>query len=488
MGFPAKAMEGLMAQAWLKRLFHVACSFFCLVSANHLPASGATSQEKVPDRSSKSDGSGTPSAPEASDQPIIDAALSILRDECVSCHRPGKSKGGLKLTTLEFLKAGAASGPVVVSGNPEESVLYTLLLKDADPHMPPRKQLAQAQIQALKSWIQNGLPWDASVMERPPPVQALALQPMPQSVVPVLALSFSPDGKNLAVARGGSIEIRDAEDPKLAVKSSFRAHQDSVLSLAWSPDSCTLGTGAYQRVRFWDPISGQLRSEFGSDLVGEVNAMVWSLDGTALWVGDSLPGRSAFVRRFGWPEGKLTGTWKAHDDSLFGLALSPDGKWLATAGADKLARRWNSENGELLSVYEGHTSHVLAVVWDPLNPRMATAGADRELKVWDRDSREQDAVLGDKRQVFSCLAWAKDGTRLAALTDRGNGSLFSAIQKHTGAQSSTAATVQKMESVDAVFQSIAFYPDGSRVVGGASDGRIFVWKASDGKLQPLEQK
>ena len=128
------------------------------------------------------------------------------------------------------------------------------------------------------------------------------------------------------------------------------------------------------------------------------------------------------------------------------------------------------------------------MVWDPLNPRIATAGADRELKVWDRDSREQDAVLGDKRQVFSCLAWAKDGTRLAALTDRGNGSLFSAIQKHTGAQSSAAATVQKMESVDAVLQSVAFYPDGSRVVGGASDGRIFVWKATDGKLQALEQK
>ena len=122
---------------------------------------------------------------------------------------------------------------------------------------------------------------------------------------------------------------------------------------------------------------------------------------------------------------------------------------------------------------------------DPVEPRLATTGADRELKVWDRESREQDAVLGDKKQVFSCMAWSADGKRLAALTDRGFGSLFTAIQKHTGAQASQAATLQKLERVEAVFQAVAFFPDGTRLIGGASDGRLFVWKSADGKLQPV---
>jgi sugar lactone lactonase YvrE len=351
--------------------------------------------------------------------------------------------------------------------------------------MPPKKQLTAAQIAAVKTWIEQGTPWDASVMDRPPSVKPVVLRAMPPSVVPVLALGFSPDGKSLALARGGTVEIREAGDPQLPVRVSFAAHADSVRSLAWSPDSSVLVTGGYQRARFWDAATGEARAEISGEIVGEVNALVWSIKGDGLWVADSVPGHSAYVRRVEWPVRKTVHTWKAHDDSLFCMALSPDGKWLATAGADKVARRWNTENDQLLSVYEGHTNHVLSVVWDPVQPRIATAGADRELKVWDRDSREQDAVLGDKRQVFSCLAWSKDGARLAALTDRGNGSVFSAIQKHTGAQSAVVSTTQKLETVNAVLQSVAIHPDGSLIVGGASDGRFFVWKTATGKLLPV---
>jgi WD40 repeat protein len=102
--------------------------------------------------------------------------------------------------------------------------------------------------------------------------------------------------------------------------------------------------------------------------------------------------------------------------------------------------------------------------------------------VWDRDSREQDAVLGDKKQVVSALAWSRDGSQLVALTDRGNASLFSTIKKHTGDQRSDAAKEKKLEKTDAPLQSAAVFPDGSHVLGGASDGRIFLWKTSDGKL------
>jgi hypothetical protein len=421
--------------------------------------------------------------------PIVEEAIGVLRDECVGCHRPGKSKGGLKLTTLAFLQAGGSSGAVVQPGDPAQSPLYSVLLADGDPHMPPKKQLAPRQVAAIKTWIEQGTPWSDAVMDRPPAVQPVALRAMPAAVAPVFALGFSPDGKSLAMARGGRIEIRDAANPQLPVRVEFAAHEDSVRTLAWSPDSSTLGTGGYQRVRFWDASSGEARGEIAGEIAGEVNALAWSAQGNVLWVGDSLPGRPAFVRRVRWPERATLRTWKAHDDSLLCMALSADGKWLATAGADKVARRWNAEDDQLLSVYEGHTNQVLSLAWDPVQPRLATSGADRELKVWDRDSREQDAVLGDKRQVFSSLAWSKNGARLVAVTDRGNGSVFTAIQKHTGAQSSVVSSTQKLDPVRAVLQSVAIHPDGSLVVGGASDGRFFVWKADTGKLvSPVESK
>jgi WD40 repeat protein len=46
--------------------------------------------------------------------------------------------------------------------------------------------------------------------------------------------------------------------------------------------------------------------------------------------------------------------------------------------------------------------------------------------------------------------------------------------------------VQKLDKVEAFLQSLSTTEDGSVIAAGATDGRIFVWKATDGKLQPTD--
>ncbi len=415
---------------------------------------------------------------------VSSEALELIRDECVGCHRTGKSKGGLKLTTQEGFKAGGESGPLLEPGKAAESLLLAVLSKEGDPHMPPKKQLSQKQIAAFKTWMEAGAAWDAAVLDRPPRPQPVALRPMPSGVHPVLALAFSPDGATLAVARGGSVELRDATAARFPVKTTIAAHVESVESLAWSSDGATLITGGFRRLRFWKAADGVALGEMTEGLAGDVTAL--GVSGGTLFVADSLACRGGFVHRLNGVEHKMVQTWKAHDDAVFGLVVSADGLWLATAGADRLARRWDAGSGALVGTYEGHTNQVLAVAFDSLAPRLATTGADREIKVWDRESREQDAVLGDRKQVTSALFWSKDGSRLVGVTDRGNGTVFSAIQKHTGEQRSETAKEQKLEKVDAVLQSVTTTADGAKVAAGATDGRFFVWKSADGKLIPVD--
>jgi WD40 repeat protein len=423
-----------------------------------------------------------PLTPQA--HPAAAAALEVLRDECVACHRTGKNKGGLKLGTEQGLKAGGESGPVFVPGKATESLLFSVLSMDGDPHMPPKKQLAAPQIEALRAWLEAGAPWDAAVMERPPRGKPVKLRPLPANVKPVFALSFSPDGATLAVARGGNIEVRDATAERFPLKSTIAAEVDTVASLLWSHDGKTLITGGFRQIRFWNSADGSATGAITEGLSGDVTALC--SHGGTLWAADSLASRGGFVHRIASEERKILQTWKAHEDSIYGLALSPDGLWLASAGADRLMRRWEPLSGALVGTYEGHTNQVLSVAFDPLNPRLATTGADREIKIWDRDSREQDAVLGDKKQVTSALHWSADGTRLAGVTDRGSGSVFSAIQKHTGAQSSETAKIQKLDKVAAVLQCVSSNKDGTRIAAGAADGRVFIWNGSDGKLLPFE--
>jgi hypothetical protein len=54
-------------------------------------------------------------------------ALRVLRDECIGCHKPGKAKGGLLLTTREKMLLGGDEGAVVEPGKPDQSPLVTLL-------------------------------------------------------------------------------------------------------------------------------------------------------------------------------------------------------------------------------------------------------------------------------------------------------------------------------------------------------------------------
>jgi WD40 repeat protein len=239
-------------------------------------------------------------------------------------------------------------------------------------------------------------------------------------------------------------------------------------------------------VSAWRAKDGGSEGVWNAGLTGQITALAVSADGDTLWIADSLASRGGFLHKIDWRQKQRLKIWKAHDDSIYALALSSDGRWLASAGADRVARRWDAASDALAATYEGHTNHVLGVAFDALTPRLATTGADREIKVWDRESREQDAVLGDKKQVVSAICWSKDGSRLVGVTERGNGAVYSAIQKHTGEQRSDTSKIQKLDKVEAFLQSVTATADGALIAAGSTDGRIFVWKAADGKLQATE--
>lgn len=79
-------------------------------------------------------------------QPLLDV-------QCVKCHGPLEHKGGLVLDDLQGVLKGGEEGAVLVPGKPSESKIYRYLAPDSDPHMPPKKQLTEAQREEVKAWI-----------------------------------------------------------------------------------------------------------------------------------------------------------------------------------------------------------------------------------------------------------------------------------------------------------------------------------------------
>ena len=89
----------------------------------------------------------------------------ILAASCVKCHGRGRDKGGFQIDTRETLLHGGDSGPAALAGNSAESLLVALVSGLDPDNVMPRKgsRLTAQQVGLLRAWIDQGLPWDASV-------------------------------------------------------------------------------------------------------------------------------------------------------------------------------------------------------------------------------------------------------------------------------------------------------------------------------------
>jgi WD40 repeat protein len=98
---------------------------------------------------------------------------------------------------------------------------------------------------------------------------------------------------------------------------------------------------------------------------------------------------------------QVRSTLRGHSGRVYGVAFSPDGKRLATAGLDRTAKVWDAECGKELLTLRGHSGVVDGVAFSSDDKRLATASDDHMAKVWDAENgkelltlRDSDAVLG----------------------------------------------------------------------------------------------
>lgn len=412
-------------------------------------------------------------------------ALTLLKAECFGCHNPEKNKGGLILTTREGLMKGGGSegGPVVVPGHAESSRLIAALAADADPHMPPKRQLSSVQIGVLRRWIADGAAWDATALRDESADAPVAMSALPDGYRPAFALALSPDGRFLAAARGGRLTIYQVGATNLVLEGSTQAHDDAIQSIAWSSDGARLASAGMQRVAMWSARGLQKVREWRRGITGRVTAMQFLPDDQTLLIADGGFGQPGMLRLLPVASDAKAAvqSWVAHRDTIFDLQLSRDGKQCVTAGGDKLIKIWDLGARRETATLEGHNSQVLTVAFNTNATQVASGGADKEMKIWDVSTREKITSLGQHTAAISKLAWLSETQALFAVREDGVVLRFTDIKAHTGEQSSESGREQRIGALESAGFALAATRDRNRVFAAGEDGRVFMWDG-DGKL------
>lgn len=135
-----------------------------LVAGVSLFLAGCSKAEDDP--ANKPDAGATVTAGDAKPTPdvVVTTSFSTVHDtlkaRCLQCHNGPSGKKGVDFTSFESIMKGGQNGPIVVAGDPDNSLLSKVIHHAAGvPAMPPQGDpLTEDQIKGVDSWIKGGAP------------------------------------------------------------------------------------------------------------------------------------------------------------------------------------------------------------------------------------------------------------------------------------------------------------------------------------------
>lgn len=381
--------------------------------------------------------------------PLAQAAPGFARDvepvfakKCAGCHYPaaGTLKANLDLSRVAKVLAGGESGPAIVPGNADASLLVQSVEHRAEPYMPPPAKfpkLTDAEIAIIRAWIDAGAEGDPPGTPAPSPE---INTPFTRSA-PVTAVAFSPDGKLIARGSLHTVEILalGADGMSAAPVAVLESHADAVRALAFSADGALLAAAG------------------------------------------GPPGRAGELKIWRMADRTLLHSINAHADSVLGVAFSPDAQRVATCSYDRLAKVWDVATGAEVFKLSDHVDAVNAIAFSPDGKTLATGASDRTVKLWDAVTGERQITLSDSTDAVLGLAISPDSRYLAAgaadkrirvwdLVESGNrfmqSGLTSGVLKH-----STFAH-------EGAVLRLCYAPDGATLFSASEDRRIKAWDSA----------
>src|SRR5580704_4818742 len=357
----------------------------------------------------------------------------IFRKYCLGCHNSQEAQGGLVLESHAQILHGGEHGAILAAGKAEQSRMIRLLEKKAEPSMPPEGNAGpdSAEIAVLKAWIAAGAKNSSASADSAWALAVPRIEPKGKPRKPINSLAYSPDGRLIAAAGYGSVEILSA--------------------------------------------SAKTPVQTLSGLSGNVNAIGFSGEGSTLFTAAGEPGLFGELTLWNTADWTRRQTLRGHRDALLTAALSPDGKLAATGSYDQSIRLWDLSAGKESRIMNGHNGPVFDLAFDPSGRLLASASGDRTVKLWDVARGERLDTFSQPLKEQYSVAFMPDGRHVIA------GGVDSRIRVWKLSESAKEGTNELVESLfahDGPILRLAVSRDGRWIVSSSEDRTIKVWDAA----------
>ncbi|MFO0823889.1 MAG: serine/threonine-protein kinase [Gemmataceae bacterium] len=238
----------------------------------------------------------------------------------------------------------------------------------------------------------------------------------------IIWLAFDPSGTRLATGSDANDDshVRLWDVSKLEAIGTLGGQSEGILGACWSPDGTRIAAGGWDKtLRVWEV--GKGTEVFAVEGVAKrfVRGLAYSPKGdqivtggsgsvTQLWdanTGQGIPSElpndlcPTFLPTgdgiVGWdyergrvvvcdlPSGKIRASWRAYPSLIEGLAVSPDGRFVATVGED-IARLWALEDHREVTTLVGHQGTIYTAAFSPDGTHLATGGFDDStVRIWE---------------------------------------------------------------------------------------------------------